>query len=329
MKRYKEARGMGGFVRSNWDEVSELIASSLLHTVQKYGCDRIFGFSVIPAKSMLSYAAGLRFVQLMGGAGLSFYDWYADLPLASPQVWGDQTDVRESSDWYNAGYIITWGSNVPQTRTPDAHFLTEVRYKGTKVVSIAPDYAESTAVADTWISLKTGSDSALAMAFGGHVTGILIPKSLTGGVGINEHLYHIIALGGGIPAGILSCLGFFLLMRRRFDNPRMKVNTSTSDGVIYFVLFLTLITGFGGTLLNAIGLLGDEFNYRETISVWFRSVLVMNPDVSLMADTPIIFKAHLILAMLTMMLFPFTRLVHCLSFPFEYFMRSSIIYRRK
>lgn len=82
---------------------------------------------------------------------------------ASPQVWGDQTDVPESFDWYNAGYIITWGPNVPQTRTPDAHFLTKVRYKGTKVVSIAPDYAESTAVADTWISLKTGSDAALGM----------------------------------------------------------------------------------------------------------------------------------------------------------------------
>ena len=166
MKLYKEARGMGGFVRSNWDEVSELVAASVLHTATKYGPDRIFGFSVIPAKSMLSYAGGMRFIQLMGGVGLSFYDWYADLPPASPQVWGDQTDVPESSDWYNAGYIITWGSNVPQTRTPDAHFLTEVRYKGTKVVSIAPDYAESTAVADTWISLKTGSDAALAMAMG-------------------------------------------------------------------------------------------------------------------------------------------------------------------
>ena len=165
-KRYKAARGMGGFVRSNWDEVSELIASSLLYTVEKYGPDRNFGFSVIPAKSMLSYAAGIRFMQLMGGAGLSFYDWYADLPPASPQVWGDQTDVPESSDWYNAGYIITWGSNVPLTRTPDAHFLTEVRYKGTKVVSVAPDYAESTTVADTWISLHTGSDAALAMAMG-------------------------------------------------------------------------------------------------------------------------------------------------------------------
>lgn len=165
-KKYKSARGMGGFVRSTWDEVSELIAASMLHTATKYGPDRNFGFSVIPAKSMLSYAAGLRFMQLMGGVGLSFYDWYADLPPASPQVWGDQTDVPESSDWFNAGYIITWGSNVPLTRTPDAHFLVEARYKGTKVVSIAPDYAESTTVADTWIPLKVGSDGAMAMAMG-------------------------------------------------------------------------------------------------------------------------------------------------------------------
>ncbi|MBQ6131005.1 MAG: respiratory nitrate reductase subunit gamma [Selenomonadaceae bacterium] len=169
----------------------------------------------------------------------------------------------------------------------------------------------------------------LLMAFGGHVIGILIPKSLTDGVGISEHLYHIIALSGGIPAGILFLGGFFLLMRRRFDNPRMKVNTSTSDGVIYFVLFLALITGFGGTLLNAVGLLGDEFNYRECITPWFRSVLAMNPDVSLMSDAPIIFKCHVLCAMATMIIFPFTRLVHCLSFPFEYFMRSNIIYRRK
>lgn len=165
-KKYKSARGMGGFVRSTWDEASEIAAASMLYTAQTYGPDRNFGFSPIPAMSMISYAAGARFLNLMGGACLSFYDWYADLPPASPQVWGDQTDVPESSDWYNSGYIMTWGSNVPQTRTPDAHFLTEVRYKGTKVVSVSPDYAESTTAADTWLNVKAGSDAALAMAMG-------------------------------------------------------------------------------------------------------------------------------------------------------------------
>lgn len=168
----------------------------------------------------------------------------------------------------------------------------------------------------------------LFMAFGGHVIGILIPKSLTDGVGISEHLYHLIALGGGIPAGLLFCGGFLILAQRRFCNPRMKVNTSTSDVVIYLVLFLTLLTGFGGTLLNAVGLLGD-FNYREAISPWFRSILAMSPDVELMADVPIIFKAHMVMWMILAMMIPFTRIVHFLSLPFEYFLRNKIVYRRK
>ena len=169
----------------------------------------------------------------------------------------------------------------------------------------------------------------LLMAFGGHVIGVLIPKSITDGIGISEHFYHIIALGGGIPAGILFFGGFFLLLQRRYNNPRMKVNTSTSDNWIYAILFFTIVTGFAGTLLNAVGLLGDGFNYRETISPWFRSVLAMHPDISLMADVPIIFKLHMICWMLTAIMFPFTRLVHCLSFPFMYFTRSPIVYRRK
>src|SRR5690606_32089008 len=135
-KRYKQARGKGGLVRASWEEVTQLIAAAMLYTTLKYGPDRNVGFSPIPAMSMISYASGSRFMHLMGGPMLSFYDWYADLPPASPQIWGDQTDVPESSDWFNSSYIMTWGSNVPLTRTPDAHFLVEARYRGTKVISI-------------------------------------------------------------------------------------------------------------------------------------------------------------------------------------------------
>jgi len=165
-KSYKSARGMGGFVRSNWDEVNEIIAASNIYTIKKYGPDRIIGFSPIPAMSMVSYAAGSRYLSLIGGVCMSFYDWYCDLPPASPMVWGEQTDVPESADWYNSNYIIAWGSNVPQTRTPDAHFLTEVRYKGAKTVSITPDYSEVAKLTDLWLNPKQGTDAALAMAFG-------------------------------------------------------------------------------------------------------------------------------------------------------------------
>lgn len=165
-KSYKSRRGLGGFVRASWDEVNEIIAASNVYTAKTYGPDRIVGFSPIPAMSMVSYAAGARYLSLIGANCLSFYDWYCDLPPASPQVWGEQTDVPESADWYNSGYIIAWGSNVPQTRTPDAHFFTEVRYKGTKTVVITPDYSEAAKLGDVWLAPKQGTDAALAMAFG-------------------------------------------------------------------------------------------------------------------------------------------------------------------
>ncbi|MGH9073782.1 MAG: molybdopterin-dependent oxidoreductase, partial [Acidimicrobiales bacterium] len=101
---YKKARGRGGFVRAAWPEVLELVSAAHVHTIAEYGPDRTAGFTVIPAMSMTSYAAGTRFYSLLGGTIPSFYDWYADLPPASPQVFGDQTDVPESADWWNASY---------------------------------------------------------------------------------------------------------------------------------------------------------------------------------------------------------------------------------
>ncbi|WP_157018460.1 nitrate reductase subunit alpha [Mesorhizobium xinjiangense] len=165
-KTYKSMRGRGGFVRSNWNEVSEIIAAANVYTIKTFGPDRVVGFSPIPAMSMVSYASGSRYLSLIGGTLLSFYDWYCDLPPSSPQTWGEQTDVPESADWYNSGYIIAWGSNVPQTRTPDAHFFVEARYNGTRVIAVTPDYAEVAKFADLWLHPKQGTDAALAMAMG-------------------------------------------------------------------------------------------------------------------------------------------------------------------
>ncbi|MEF3053136.1 molybdopterin-dependent oxidoreductase, partial [Mycobacterium tuberculosis variant caprae] len=128
-RRYQQARGKGGLVRVSWAEASEMVAAAHVHTIKTYGPDRVAGFSPIPAMSMVSHAAGSRFVELIGGVMTSFYDWYADLPVASPQVFGDQTDVPESGDWWDASYLVMWGSNVPITRTPDAHWMAEARYR--------------------------------------------------------------------------------------------------------------------------------------------------------------------------------------------------------
>ncbi|MGH7072201.1 MAG: molybdopterin-dependent oxidoreductase, partial [Acetobacteraceae bacterium] len=163
---YKKIRGRGGFVRATWDEAAEIIAAANVYTIKTYGPDRVTGFSPIPAMSQVSFASGARYLSLIGGSLLSFYDWYCDLPPSSPQTWGEQTDVPESADWYSAAYIIAWGSNVPQTRTPDAHFFVEARYNGTKVAAITPDYSEVAKLSDIWLHPKQGTDSALAMAMG-------------------------------------------------------------------------------------------------------------------------------------------------------------------
>ncbi|WP_405216290.1 nitrate reductase subunit alpha [Agrococcus sp. Ld7] len=165
-RAYKSARGKGGLVRTTWDEALEIAAAAHVHTIKRYGPDRIAGFSPIPAMSMVSHGAGSRFMSLIGGSMLSFYDWYADLPVASPQVFGDQTDVPESADWWNASYLMMWGSNVPVTRTPDAHFMVEARYRGQKVITVSPDYTDNTKFADEWVAPHPGTDGALAFAMG-------------------------------------------------------------------------------------------------------------------------------------------------------------------
>ena len=153
-------------MRCDWEEASELIAAATVHAIREHGPDRVGGFTPIPAMSPVSFAAGTRFLSLIGGHTTTFYDWYADLPPASPQVFGDQTDVPESADWWDASYLIVWGTNLPITRTPDAHFMTEARYRGQKVVVVSPDYSDHVKFADDWLPAQPGTDGALAMAMG-------------------------------------------------------------------------------------------------------------------------------------------------------------------
>jgi nitrate reductase alpha subunit len=163
-KAYQKARGKGGFRRASWDEVMEIMAVANIYTTKKYGPDRVIGFSPIPAMSMLSYAGGSRFLQLLGGICLSFYDWYCDLPTAFPEIWGEQTDVCESADWFNAKMIADMGACLNMTRTPDCHFFAESRHNGTKAVVFSPDFSQVCKYADQWVPLHAGSDGAFWMA---------------------------------------------------------------------------------------------------------------------------------------------------------------------
>jgi nitrate reductase / nitrite oxidoreductase, alpha subunit len=163
-QRWQKARGKGGLRRADWDTMLELIAAANIYTIKKHGPDRIAGFSPIPAMSMISYASGARMLQLMGGVSLSFYDWYCDLPPASPETWGEQTDVQESADWYNAKLLAVMGSNLNMTRTPDCHFAAEARHNGSKMWVFSPDFSQVSKYADEWVAINAGQDGAWWMA---------------------------------------------------------------------------------------------------------------------------------------------------------------------
>ena len=163
-QRWQKARGKGGLRRTDWETAMEIISASMVQTIKKHGPDRIAGFSPIPAMSMVSYASGARLMQLVGGISLSFYDWYCDLPPASPETWGEQTDVAESADWYHSKMLVSMGANIGMTRTPDCHFLAEGRHNGTKLWVFSPDFNMVAKYADEWVPVNTGQDGAWWMA---------------------------------------------------------------------------------------------------------------------------------------------------------------------
>ncbi len=167
-------RGEGKWRRASWDEALTLVAEKLLDNVYHYGPDTNTFFSVIPAMSPVSFCAGSRLAHYLGGVLCSFYDWYCDLPPGEPLTWGVQTEACECADWFNSRYIIFWGSNISQTRIPDAHFAFEARYHGAKLVCISPDYNSSAIHADLYFQINPGTDAVLALG----VAKILVDEGL-------------------------------------------------------------------------------------------------------------------------------------------------------
>ncbi|ACX52983.1 molybdopterin oxidoreductase [Ammonifex degensii KC4] len=157
-------RGSGQFRRASWDEALEYIAERLLKIIREDGAEAIALFCPIPSYNYVSAAGGYRLGNLLGATGpLSFYDWYCDLPAGEPQTWGVQTEECEEWDWLNARLIIVWGANPAESRIAAAHFLTEAKYRGTKIIAILTDYNGSAKLADIAVSPKPGTDAALAL----------------------------------------------------------------------------------------------------------------------------------------------------------------------
>ena len=162
---------------------------------------------------------------------------------------------------------------------------------------------------------------------------MLIPESWTGAVGINETAYHWMALIGGLSAGLLTVVGMAILIYRRRTTGPVFSATTPMDKVMYAVLATVILLGMWNTVASSLfglgGVGGDAYNYREGVSVWFRSIFALDPDAEAMAEAPLGFQLHALLALGLFALWPFTRLVHVFSAPVGYLTRPYIVYRSR
>lgn len=159
---------------------------------------------------------------------------------------------------------------------------------------------------------------------GGHVSGLLIPKAWFEAIGVTEQMYHMAAIYGGGPAGLLTLAGILILTIRRFGNERVYAVSSMADFVVVVLVLAEVILGLASTATNVFGSTG--FDYRETIAPWFRGVLLLQPDAHFMQSVPLPFKLHVVMGFALFAVWPFTRLVHVWSMPLEYITRPYIHY---
>jgi len=164
-------------------------------------------------------------------------------------------------------------------------------------------------------------------AIGGHVLGILVPKSWTEFVGIPEGLYSSFSgIAGSIAAiGVLIGAGF--LVFRRTMIPRVRATTSAVDYLALILLGIIVLLGIYLTL--GVQELGGGYDYRTTVSVWFRSLFVGHPDITAITAAPVMYQVHATAAWVIFAVWPFSRLVHAWSYPLYYLWRPYVVYRSR
>jgi nitrate reductase gamma subunit len=162
----------------------------------------------------------------------------------------------------------------------------------------------------------------------GHLLGLLIPKSWTDLV-VSQETYHMVALGAGTVAGIATLVGIGLLIYRRRTTGPVFLATTRNDKLMYVVLTAAIVLGMIATLTGGHYPSGEEHNYRETVSIWFRSLLVFSPDVEAMAESTWQFQVHVLIGLSLIALVPFSRLVHAFTVPLHYLFRPYVVYRSR
>ncbi|MEW6638134.1 MAG: respiratory nitrate reductase subunit gamma [Actinomycetota bacterium] len=171
----------------------------------------------------------------------------------------------------------------------------------------------------------------ILFVFIGHAMGLLVPIEVYRAMGVSDHNYHLLSLWAGSAVGAVALTGILLLNIRRWFIERIRRNTDTMRFITDALLLVVIVLGMGATIGYRVYAsqyeLQGEFEYRDTIGPWFRSLFYFSPQPELMVGAPLIFQLHTLSAFLLFALWPFSSLVHAFSVPLGYLRRSYIQYR--
>ena len=160
LKRVGE-RGGGRWKQVSWDEALTEIADQLIDTIREDGPESIIREGT-PEIGAVSFAQ--RFLNLIGAVTTDLDGSINDFATGIYQTFGKFNAVSEIGDWFKSELILIWHMNPVYTRIPHYHFISEARYNGAEVISIAPDYNASAIHADTFLPIRPGTDAAFALA---------------------------------------------------------------------------------------------------------------------------------------------------------------------
>ena len=157
-------RGSGKWKRISWDEAIDKVARAIADAHSTHGPESIV-FNPGPNFEQGPNSAGeFRLSRVLGSTLIDSFAGIGDMAVGAVQTWGMFMSSGTSDDWFNSDYVILWSANPVYTRIPDMHFLTEVRYRGARIVHIGPDYNATAIHADLWLNPRVESDPALALA---------------------------------------------------------------------------------------------------------------------------------------------------------------------
>ncbi len=161
----------------------------------------------------------------------------------------------------------------------------------------------------------------------GHFVGLLTPPKIYHAFGLSTADKQLIAMSAGGAAGIVCFIGLTMLLHRRLYDPRIRATSSFSDIFILILIYVQLILGLFSIVVSAFHMDGAQM---VLLAEWAQRIVSFRPDAAdQLLHVNIIYKLHVLLGLIIVLVFPFTRLIHIISAPIWYLGRSYQIVRTR